>query len=402
MKILCFFPIFRSVKAKATFLGAERQFAEICKRWVKLGNEVHIVGTNYAKKLCEKFGLKVEAYTSEPTVLKLVGLEDYVNIRKMCKTIPNGRFDFIYCPSEPFEYVFPSVIAKKQLKTRVVGSVNLFHPDDVSMWSSFKNALAYAGYRGGIAHLKSIPRRLLFAFKKNTRTLLLKKMDLIFTVSEYIKNLLVKVGIDEERIYPVSSGIDYNYIRSIPSPQDKKFDACFLGAIIPRKGVLDLVRAWAKVVKVKPSAKLAIVGEGSGLYLAKVKEFIAKHNLRNNVVMTGFVPEERKYKLLKQSKIFVFPSYLESFAQVICEAMACGLPVVAYQLPVYKEFYGNNIAYVRSGDIDALATTIIHLFDNENLQREMRGKGYKIAKQYDWNRIANYELKVITQHLKIR
>ena len=401
MRILCLFPVLRHANAELTFTGAERQFIEICKRWIELGSDVDIVGTYFSIKLCETFGLKAdETYACEPTFFRFIGAESFVDIHKICKLIPSKKYDFIYCPNEPFEYVACSVIAKKKLKLPLIASVNLFHPRDVTVWETVKMAIEYAPYRGVKVHLKSIPQRLLFAFKKRVRVSFLKKADLIFAISKYVKDLLLKVGIDKGRIYETSSGIAYYDIRNIAPFNSKKFDACFLGAIIPRKGILDLIRAWVKIVKVKPEAKLVIIGHGTGYYRKKVEKFILDHNLQNNVIMTGFVTEERKYALLKQSRIFVFPSYLESFAQVVWEAMACGLPIIAYKLPVYEEFCGNNIIYVNIGDIEGLAIKILELLRDDALQEKMRRVGYKIAEKYDWDNVARRQFEIIRRYLR--
>lgn len=157
---------------------------------------------------------------------------------------------------------------------------------------------------------------------------MIEKIDLIFAVSECHKRILLKMGINKHRVHSIPSGIDYYHIRSQQSPESKKFDACFLGAIIPRKGVLDLVKAWLMVTKVKEDAKLVLIVGGQRYYYNEVKRYVSRYNLTNNILLKGFVSEEIKYRLLRQSKIFIFPSYWESFAQTVCEAMACGLPVI--------------------------------------------------------------------------
>jgi len=399
MRILCFFPIFRPAKAELVYDGGERQFIEICKRWIKLGNEVHIIESNYARRLCEKYGLKVFTYTFEPTRFNLGELKDFLNIRKMIKMIPKQDFDFIYCPGEPFPYVIASVIAKKKLGIPLIGSINLFHPDDVSIFSSFRQTLAYTETRAGIAYFKDLPKRFFFTLKKCNRNFLIKKMSAIFTVSSYIKKLLVKMGVDEERIYPVAASVDFDYIQSI-SAKEKYFDGCFLGAIIPRKGALDLIKAWIKVVRKRPDAKLVVIGGGSEPYTRKVKELIEKYNLWKNVTVTGFVSEEEKFNLLKRGKIFIFPSYLEGNPLVVREAMACGLPVIAYDLPVYEEWYSDSIVYVKTGDENELAKATLALLDDPLLQRELGDKGLKIVRRYEWGSIADYELKIITKILE--
>ena len=402
MRVLCLFPIFRSGTAKLMLSGAERQFIEICKRWCQLGNEIQVVATDYAKRLCENFGLEVSTLTFEPVKIKLVGFEDLINVQKLCKIINCDKFDFIYCPNESFEYILTSALAKNKCRIPLVAIINQILPEDLYFLGLLKSALSYTQYRRGLTYFQLVPRRLFFVFKKKIRNILIQKIDLIFAVSGYHKKILLRMGIDAHRIYSIPSGIDYHHIRSYERGREyKKFDASFLGAIIPRKGVLDLIKAWSIVVQAKKDAKLVLIGSGQGYYFNEVKKFILKHNLTKNILMKGFVSEEMKYRLLKQSKIFVFPSYLEGFAQAVCEAMACGLPVIAYRLPVFREFYDDNIVYVDVGDVKGLASKILELLKDKPLQKRMRQAGYKIAERYDWNNIAKQQLEIIKRNLQL-
>jgi glycosyltransferase involved in cell wall biosynthesis len=103
---------------------------------------------------------------------------------------------------------------------------------------------------------------------------------------------------------------------------------------------------------------------------------------------------------MKASKIFVFPSYLESFAIVVCEALACGLPVVAYELPAYRDFYGNSLAYVSIGNVKALAGKIIELLNDVDMCEKLAKAGNHIAKKYDWENVAKQQIKAINKMLE--
>jgi glycosyltransferase involved in cell wall biosynthesis len=111
--------------------------------------------------------------------------------------------------------------------------------------------------------------------------------------------------------------------------------------------------------------------------------------------MTGFVSEEEKYKVMKASKIFVFPSYLEGCPIVVCEALACGLPVVAYELPAYRDFYGSNLAYVSTGNVKGLAAKIIELLDDADMREKLAKAGSQIAKNMTGENVAKQQIKAI-------
>ncbi|MEM0057357.1 MAG: glycosyltransferase family 4 protein [Candidatus Bathyarchaeia archaeon] len=398
MRVLCFL----SVSSHESYTGGERQFVEICKVWRRLGNEVHVITDASTVMFCKRFGLTATFHVFRKPQLRIFGLEDFVMVMRMLKAVPSIKFDFIYCPEEKFPHVLASVILKKKTKIPVVCNINLLGPEDTTIASSLKQVFTYLEARNGILYLKAIPGRLFFFTKKMLRNFLfLRKMDVVFSVSPYIKKLLVKLGVDEQRIFVITVGVDRPFVQRIvaKASSSKKFDACFLGSIIPRKGVIDLIKAWKIVVAKKPDARLLIIGKGSGPYFEKVNSLIKNYKLQENVIFSGFVSEEEKYKLLSQSKIFVFPSYLEGNPIAMCEAVSCGVPVIAYDLPYYKETYGDMIVYVSKGDIKQLAVTILNLLDDEVLVEKLKDKYAMLSKRFDWGRIAEYELHVIQKCL---
>ena len=401
LRILCLF----LADSYESYTGGERQFIEICKIWKRLGNEIHIIANTLGIMLCKRFGLTAKFYALKEPSVKIAGLEDFVVVREMLNRVPDVNFDFIYCPEERFPYILASVILKRKIKVPLICSVNLLSPEDTGIASSLKQVFAYSEARTGVKYVWAIPGRFLFFFKKMLRNFFfLKKMDIIFSVSPFIKKLLVKLGIDERRLFVVNVGVDRSLIQKIASQSlgDKSFDACFLGNIIPRKGVIDLIKAWKIVNVERPKAKLLIIGKGSGTYFEKVKALVKNYGLLKNVIFSGFVPEREKYTLLSQSKIFVFPSYLEGNPLAICEALSCGIPVIAYDFPYYREIYGDALVYVKKGDFSELANAILSLLKDELFKEKMRNKYVELSKNLDWENIAKYELEIIQKCLLVK
>ena len=124
----------------------------------------------------------------------------------------------------------------------------------------------------------------------------------------------------------------------------------------------DLVKAWKIVVRKHPFAKFCIIGDGPER--KKIEEKIKEEGLVKNITLVGRVPEGEKYELMKESKIFIFPSYQEGWGIVIAEAMACGLPVVAYDLPVYREVFDEYINTVEMGNYRQMAEKSVDIIEN--------------------------------------
>jgi glycosyltransferase involved in cell wall biosynthesis len=295
----------------------------------------------------------------------------------MIRKIPNEPIDFIYCPYELFEWICASVLVKNKLKIPLVVSINLFEPHEISTFPLF-----------------------ILRYKTYFRNLFLKKSDLIFCASNEIKNWLIRLGIDSSRLISIGSGISIDDIKSVGS-QKKVYDACFMGDLIPRKGIIDLIYVWKNVTKEIPEAKLLVIGKAwSEEYEQKIKYLVKRYALQNNISFTGFLAGKEKYKLMKQSKIFIFPSYLESFGQVVCEALACELPIVAYNLPALREHYGDLIMYVQKGDIKGMSRTVVDLLRNYDSQLTTVMKlGMEKAEEYSWENIASRMLEIIVQKL---
>ena len=113
------------------------------------------------------------------------------------------------------------------------------------------------------------------------------------------------------------------------------------------------------------------------------------NQLDENIVMLGFQDGLEKIKVMQMSRVFLFPSNYESFGIVGLEALACGIPVVSFDLDVFKEIFGDVFTMVRTGDIEAFANKVIALLDDNELLARKKSSGLAFAQLYDWSHGAN-------------
>lgn len=285
------------------------------------------------------------------------------------------KYDVVISSSHFIIDVLPAIVYKRKMKSKLV--VYIYH-----LVSSHRRRI-------------SLQRYISILDEKLSLWLIRKNADIIFTDNEIVKSELLDLGFNGDKIFITDIGINVDFIRSIPNVNNKKYDACFIGRLVTQKGIFDLVSVWSAICKGQPSAKLAIIGDGP-----KYSEFmtmIKNHNLESNIDLLGFISEKDKIETLKYSKIFIFPSYEEGWGIAVCEAMACGLAVVAYDLPAYKNVYKMGMLTVPIGDIKALTEKIENLLKDESMRVTMGKKAEIQANEYDINNIARDEFSIINK-----
>ena len=133
--------------------------------------------------------------------------------------------------------------------------------------------------------------------------------------------------------------------------------------------------------------KLLIAGDGDGR--PEVEKYIEDHTLVD-VELLGFVSEREKYKLLKESDIYLAPAlYGESFGIVLLEAMAVGTPIAGYANSGYKNVITEEmqIGFAEPGNLAQFTNCIEHLIPSTK-RKELSTHGLKEVRKYDWEEVS--------------
>ena len=161
-----------------------------------------------------------------------------------------------------------------------------------------------------------------------------------------------------------------------------KLNIVFLGRLVQRKGILQLIKAYNALDDDAAKRTRLIIG-GKGPLRQKAKKMV-HHN--RNVIFTGYVSEKEKADFLKSADIAVFPSISgESFGIVLVEAMAAGAGVVlGGSNPGYKSVLGPQ-PYLLFDPKDTIgfATHMKLFIDDEKLRNQMHEWQQEAVGQYD-------------------
>ena len=178
-------------------------------------------------------------------------------------------------------------------------------------------------------------------------------------------------------------GIDRDYILSV-------------GSIQPRKNLARLVRAYASLrgeCSADELPRLVLVGKCAWLYDETLRA-LDETNVKDAVVLTGYVPESDLPALYSGALCFVYPSYFEGFGLPPLEAMKCGAPVIVGNKTSLPEVVGDAALAVDPFDIDSIAGAIRRLINDSALRRELSVKGQKRATEFNWRETAKKTLAV--------
>lgn len=160
--------------------------------------------------------------------------------------------------------------------------------------------------------------------------------------------------------------------------------------LVPGKGHAHLLAVLERVREVHPAARLLLVGDGPDrdALLARSRE----RGLSDNVIFAGERADVPA--LLAASDLMAFPSLSEGFGLAPLEAMAAGLPVVAFELASLREFVEHNASgiLVPRGDEHALAEGILALLAHPDRPRAMGERGRQIVRDRFTQRHASARL----------
>jgi phosphatidylinositol alpha-mannosyltransferase len=162
----------------------------------------------------------------------------------------------------------------------------------------------------------------------------------------------------------------------------------FVGRLEPRKGLDVLVRAFLRVRAAMPNVRLCVVGEGA--QRERCQQMIPG-SIRHDALFVGHVDEAEKPRYFASADLFVAPNTGgESFGIVLLEAMAAGLPIVASDIPGFRNVMrdGQQGRFVPPGDAPALAETILTLLSNDKLCHALAAEGRRHADEFDWSVVA--------------
>jgi glycosyltransferase involved in cell wall biosynthesis len=171
----------------------------------------------------------------------------------------------------------------------------------------------------------------------------------------------------------------------------------YVGSLLNRRHLPDLVRAFARVLDHVPDAELVIVGENRSYPLEDPSQTARALGIERRVFVRSYVPDAELSELYRRAGSFAFLSTYEGFGMTPLEAMAEGAPAVVYDTPVAREAYGDAALFVRPGDIEGVARALTQSLTDAPLRERLQSAARECVARYSWTRTAAATLATLEE-----
>ncbi|MFN3476673.1 MAG: glycosyltransferase [Candidatus Methylomirabilales bacterium] len=355
--------------------GTVKAVSELCRGLVRLGEEVTIFTTN------------VDGPQDLPVPLAEPVFIDGVEVRY-----------FQVQPPRSYSFSWPFTMALR----REIPSFDLVHVH--SLFNYLLTPTAFLCRRRGVPYIVT-PWGMLDSYalrkspwKKRIYGLLLERRNLrgaraihfgsaeeqrrAFVFNLQVPTFIAPSGLDlaEFAMLPPLGAFRRRY----PETVGKRL-ILFLGRLGWIKGLDLLIRAFGLLAQEQDDVHLAIVGPEDGRfqgYGAKLRQRLHEEGVLHRTTFTGMLVGETKLAALRDSDLFVLPSYSENFGMAALEAMACGVPVVvSREVGLAADIGEAGAGLVVNCDALELAQAMGRLLDDPLLRQEMGERGRRLVSE---------------------
>jgi len=266
--------------------------------------------------------------------------------------------------------------------------------------------LRQIGYRGAIVlHLHNDH---LGHWSASALDALAPRLQSVVACSEYLKSTFAsKSKLLREKTHLVFNGANLELFYPREEIREPK-TILFVGRLDEQKGVLQLLKAYRRVLDFHPDTRLLIAGTtGFGAhsetpYVTEVRRFAQSLKLEKNadIRFTGYLDHDKELPLyFQRATVFAIPSlFQEPFGMVNAEAMACATAVVAANRGGIPEAIGNAGRLVNPEDAEEFAGQLSELLNNEQARRDLGRTGYeRCLRMFDWRVIAQNWINLLDE-----
>ncbi|MFC1644644.1 glycosyltransferase family 4 protein [Patescibacteria group bacterium] len=232
----------------------------------------------------------------------------------------------------------------------------------------------------------------------------IKRANKIVAVSEFTKKEIIRYyNVDPQKVEIVYNAVnksDEEVQGVVGEELRRKYGLpekyiLYIGTLQPRKNVANLIQAYANIKDRIPGIKLVIAGNKKAHnFDEKINKVVLENDLEKNVIFTGFVDEEDKMMMYKESHVFAYPSLYEGFGIPVLEAMAQSIPVVSSDIEPLKEVCSEACLFFAPNNLDEMSQELYNVCMDDELRLRLVNSGKERVSFFSWKLSAKKMLEI--------
>ena len=230
---------------------------------------------------------------------------------------------------------------------------------------------------------------------------ILDKCRRIITVSDFeMENIISKLGIPRTRMAMIYNGYN-DWFKPIKDKDEvyKRYITesdyfFFLGNTDPKKNTERTLVAYSKYLEQSDVKRKLLMADLDGEYLNGIIERNHIENIKDNIVMPGYIVNSDLPYIYNNAYAFLYTSLRESFGIPLLEAMACGTPVITSNTSSMPEIGGKDAILVNPESSDEITEMMLRLENDQDFYDQQKQIGLERAKLFSWRKTAENLLKL--------
>jgi glycosyltransferase involved in cell wall biosynthesis len=227
-----------------------------------------------------------------------------------------------------------------------------------------------------------------------------RRSRILLAVSDATRaDLLRFYRLNQDKLRVVPHGVDpafFDIAALPPGPADAGPYFLCASTSHPHKGLVPLVRAFARVRQARPDFRLVVTGV-RGFHAQAVEDAIAESGSGDAVRLTGWVPRDELYNMFRRAFAFVYPSTFEGFGMPVIEALAAGLPTACSAIEPLSTLAGDAALQFEPANEAAIAAAMLRLISDDKLRARLAAEGPPRARQFSWEKAAEATLSALRE-----
>ena len=208
----------------------------------------------------------------------------------------------------------------------------------------------------------------------------------VLTVSQFSRDEIVRhLVVEPAHVQVVYSGPSEIATSSSAALRSSDPLILYVGSVLARRHVPELVAGFARLARRRPDVHLAIVGDARGVPPVDVGARVRAEGMEQRVTVRGYVTDTELTELYGRASVFAFLSSYEGFGLTPLDAIAAGIPAVVLDTPVAREIYGEAAHRIPAPEPALVEAALEQVLFDPVERARLAQAGRDIAARYAWS-----------------